>query len=47
MLSDHAEPSQAASCETFKGLCVIGLGGGGRVQGDRRGQRSQFLKGKK
>lgn len=49
VLSDHAEPSQAASCETFKGLCVIGLGdgGGAGAGGLRRGQRSQFLKGKK
>jgi hypothetical protein len=26
VLSDHAEPPQAASCELFKGLCIIGLG---------------------
>lgn len=33
--SDHAEPSRAASCETFKGLCVIALGDVGvGVQGD-------------
>lgn len=44
-LSDHTEPLPAASCELFKGLCVIGLGDA--AGGLRLGQRSQFLKGKR
>lgn len=49
VLSDHAEPSQAASCETFKGLCVIGLGdgGGGGCRGTETGTKKSVFKRKK
>lgn len=47
VLSDHAEPSQAASCETFKRLCVIGLGDRGRGQGTEMGTKKSVFKRKK